>query len=293
MVCGMQCGAVRLLQRPQAYALGQRGARGAIGLAAHRHCGGMHISAAWRLLCANSAPHPTPASGGSHAMHCVQRRLQVPTPADLPAVHRHPPRPGHPHRVHRPRHPRRADWPRATPGTAPSGPTLDTATFMRGSLVHDALYQLMRDGHLDRATHREAADRLLQTLCEEDGMWSLRTWWVYHGVRLFADPAANPAASRPVVFAPAGCRAVRSRSAWPKDFQAPARTELRRISQLHPWLIHGPAVKSAPGFRVQPPRCLVAGDTPPRYLRSGSWLQTISRANSPYRRRPWVRRFPC
>ncbi len=26
----------------------------------------------------------------------------------------------------------------------PSGPTIDTRDFMRGSLVHDALYQLMR-----------------------------------------------------------------------------------------------------------------------------------------------------
>jgi hypothetical protein len=87
----------------------------------------------------------------------------------------------------------------------PSGPTLDTVSFMRGSLVHDALYQLMRDGYLDRAKHREPADRLLQTLCKEDGMWSLRAWWVYHGVRLFADPAADPAMRRPVAYAPKGC----------------------------------------------------------------------------------------
>ena len=44
----------------------------------------------------------------------------------------------------------------------PSGPTLDTANFMRGSLVHDALYQLMREGLLDHTVHREAADRILQ-----------------------------------------------------------------------------------------------------------------------------------
>ena len=40
----------------------------------------------------------------------------------------------------------------------PSGPTLDTRNFMRGSLVHDALYQLMREGLLDHTIHREAAD---------------------------------------------------------------------------------------------------------------------------------------
>lgn len=31
----------------------------------------------------------------------------------------------------------------------PSGPTIDTRDFMRGSLVHDAFYQLMQLGVLD------------------------------------------------------------------------------------------------------------------------------------------------
>lgn len=44
----------------------------------------------------------------------------------------------------------------------PSGPTIDTLNFMRGSLVHDALYQLMRERHLDHDKYREPADRLLQ-----------------------------------------------------------------------------------------------------------------------------------
>lgn len=89
----------------------------------------------------------------------------------------------------------------------PSGPTIDTASFMRASLVHDALYQLMRDGHLNRATYRDAADRVLRQMCEEDGMWPLRAWWVYHGVKRFADPAADPASERPLTYAPEGCQA--------------------------------------------------------------------------------------
>lgn len=88
----------------------------------------------------------------------------------------------------------------------PSGPTIDTLTFMRGSLVHDALYQLMREGCLDRNEYREAADRALQSICKEDGMWALRAWWVYHAVRLFADPAADPASDRPRIRAPEGCQ---------------------------------------------------------------------------------------
>lgn len=89
----------------------------------------------------------------------------------------------------------------------PSGPTIDTLNFMRGSLVHDALYQLMRELNIDRDTYREMADRLLQNICKEDGMWSLRAWWVYQGVRIFADPAADPANRRPIVHAPKGCEA--------------------------------------------------------------------------------------
>ena len=40
----------------------------------------------------------------------------------------------------------------------PSGPTVDTRNFMRGSLVHDALYQLMREGALDKEACRDPAD---------------------------------------------------------------------------------------------------------------------------------------
>ena len=88
----------------------------------------------------------------------------------------------------------------------PSGPTIDTQNFMRGSLVHDALYQLMRERHLDRNVHREPADRILQAMCKEDGMSSIRAWWVYQAVRQFGDPAANPADDRPITYAPKGCQ---------------------------------------------------------------------------------------
>ena len=87
----------------------------------------------------------------------------------------------------------------------PSGPTIDTKNFMRGSLVHDALYQLMREGELDKAKWRKAADEELARICREDGMTRLRAWWVLEAVRWFADSAASPGGNDPVSTAPRGC----------------------------------------------------------------------------------------
>ena len=82
----------------------------------------------------------------------------------------------------------------------PSGPTLDTKSFMRGSLVHDALYQLMRSGKLSHG-NREAADKLLKQLCIEDGMGSVRAYIVECGVRTFGEKYAA-AAERVIITAP-------------------------------------------------------------------------------------------
>jgi len=73
----------------------------------------------------------------------------------------------------------------------PSGPTIDTLSFMRGSLIHDALYQLMREGYLDRH-HREYADRVLKEVCLDDGMLPFRAWYVHHAVMMFAGKSAMP-----------------------------------------------------------------------------------------------------
>ena len=56
-----------------------------------------------------------------------------------------------------------------------SGATFDTKTSMRASLVHDALYQLMREGLLPQE-FREPADDLFWKICLEDGMWRFRAW---------------------------------------------------------------------------------------------------------------------
>jgi len=73
----------------------------------------------------------------------------------------------------------------------PSGPTWDTPSFMRGSLVHDALYQLCRLGLVEKNIYRPLADRLLKELCIEDGMWPIRAKYTYYAVRWFAKSAAT------------------------------------------------------------------------------------------------------
>jgi len=73
----------------------------------------------------------------------------------------------------------------------PSGPTIDTKNFMRGSLVHDALYQLMRMGKLP-LTWRDHADKLLRKICCEDGMCWIRAFWVYRALYRFGKSSAMP-----------------------------------------------------------------------------------------------------
>ena len=69
----------------------------------------------------------------------------------------------------------------------PSGLSIDTENFMRGSLFHDALYQLMREGLLKNIYNidRYPADILLWKTCLEDGMSKFRAGYVYKLVRIF------------------------------------------------------------------------------------------------------------
>jgi hypothetical protein len=86
-----------------------------------------------------------------------------------------------------------------------SGPTFDTKDSMRGSLIHDALYQLFRLGHLDPLELRDDADLIFRLVCLEDGMWKPRAYLWYQAVRIGADDAAEPGTDRPILCAPCEC----------------------------------------------------------------------------------------
>lgn len=66
----------------------------------------------------------------------------------------------------------------------PSGPAIDTPSFMRASLVHDALYRLITERKLPKR-YRKDADKIMRVIAENDGMPFLRRWYAYAAVRVF------------------------------------------------------------------------------------------------------------
>jgi len=83
-----------------------------------------------------------------------------------------------------------------------SWPAIDTKNFMRGSLVHDAFAQLLRDGYLDSSFFKPV-NKELRKIVLEDGMWKIRAWWVYIGVQYISNGAwAKPGGERHFKEAP-------------------------------------------------------------------------------------------
>lgn len=83
----------------------------------------------------------------------------------------------------------------------PSGPTFDSLCSLRGSCVHDALYELLRQELLGQE-YKEYIDRLFLKILLADGMWEPRARYWYHGVKKCADFAADPRNKRKVRTAP-------------------------------------------------------------------------------------------
>ena len=64
-----------------------------------------------------------------------------------------------------------------------SGPTVDTKNSRTASLVHDVLYQAIREGVLPYM-YRKEADKEFRLILKNNGMFFLRYWYFWAGVRL-------------------------------------------------------------------------------------------------------------
>ncbi len=91
-----------------------------------------------------------------------------------------------------------------------SGPTIDTRTSMRASLIHDALYQVCRSYVSDMGSAiwgrlRKVSDCDFRRILKEDGVFFLRGWAWWGAVRRLGCPAAR---GIPYAF---GCPALMSK----------------------------------------------------------------------------------
>ena len=82
-----------------------------------------------------------------------------------------------------------------------SGPTIDSKSSMEASLVHDALYQLMRMELLPQL-YRNYADNFFKKICIIKGMWKFRAGAWFYAVKNFASVAASPKHLRRVYVVP-------------------------------------------------------------------------------------------
>ena len=77
----------------------------------------------------------------------------------------------------------------------------DMKSIMRGSLIHDALYQLMREGLLP-SHWKDSADEELRRACVHDGMSKWLAQAVYLAVQKFGKLATDPRNKKPEITAP-------------------------------------------------------------------------------------------
>ncbi len=83
-----------------------------------------------------------------------------------------------------------------------SGPVIDTSSNLRASLVHDALYQLMRMKKLGVSTNKDRADKLFRTICKQDGVPNVLAQTYYFALKKLGKPSTSPENVKPTLFAP-------------------------------------------------------------------------------------------
>lgn len=99
-----------------------------------------------------------------------------------------------------------------------SGPTIDTQKTYRLSLFHDVWYQATRLGLLPQS-FRKRGDTMLYRIGVEDGMWKIRVWYWFQGVRFAGDGSAQASAEPKPIYCPSADTAV-SRRALPEELAA-------------------------------------------------------------------------
>ncbi len=78
-----------------------------------------------------------------------------------------------------------------------SGPTKDDKTNMEGSLVHDTLYQLIRQEAIPRK-YQAYSDKFFQDICKSKGMNFIRAWYYLRGLQLFGKSSNDPKNKRKI-----------------------------------------------------------------------------------------------
>ncbi len=82
-----------------------------------------------------------------------------------------------------------------------SGPTIDTKSSMRATLVHDALDQLLREGRIP-LRHQAVVDQMLYDIGKADGMLHCRIALWLKAVSLFGKCSLDPDNGHPLIIAP-------------------------------------------------------------------------------------------
>lgn len=83
----------------------------------------------------------------------------------------------------------------------PSGPTIKTKSIMRGCCAHDAIYYLIRNGHL-KPYWKEPADDLMREIHLKDNVIDFRASYFHWFVVNFGKPSVDPRNRKKVKTAP-------------------------------------------------------------------------------------------
>ena len=81
----------------------------------------------------------------------------------------------------------------------PSGGCPDFKSFMKPSLVHDALYQIIRLGGLEQESAKPFADKLFLQMLKDEGVSWVTRHIAYQAVKIFGGGHLKPHHRRPVI----------------------------------------------------------------------------------------------